>query len=63
MLQTFQLQLTIIALSLFDTEVTISYMSKVCFDKLQPKPVLVQMHTYKVNGANGNSLGPLRTTT
>ena len=38
-------------------------MSKAYFDKLQPNPVLVQTHTYKVNGTNGNSLGPLRTTT
>ena len=34
-------------------------MSKACFDKLDPKPALVETHTYKVNGANGNSLGPL----
>ena len=34
-------------------------MSKAYCDKLQPKPTLIQIHTYKVNGANGNSLGPL----
>ena len=49
--------------SLFDTGVTISCMSKAHFDKLQPKPALVQIHTYKVNVANGNNLGPLRDTT
>ena len=49
-------------ISLFDRGATISYMSKVCFDKLQPKPALVQTHTYKVNGADTNSLGSLRTT-
>ena len=48
---------------LFDAGATISCMSKACFDKLQPKPALVQTHTYKVNGANGNSLSPIRTTT
>ena len=48
---------------LFDTGATISCMSKACFDKLQTKPALVQTHTYKVNGANGNSLGPLGMTT
>ena len=37
-------------------------MSKACFDKLQPKPALVQTHIYKVNGPGGNSLGPLRMT-
>ena len=37
---------------LFDTEATISCMSKSCFDKLQSKPALVQTHTYKVNGAD-----------
>ena len=46
-------------ISLFDTEATISCMSKVCFDKLDPKPALMQTHTYKVNGANSNSLGLL----
>ena len=42
---------------MFDTGATISCMSKACFDKLQPTPALVQTHTYKVNGANINSLG------
>ena len=50
-------------ISLFDTGATISCMSKACFDKLQPKPALVQIHTCKVNGASGNSLGPLGMTT
>ena len=36
---------------------------KACFEKLQPKPTLVQTCTYKVNGANGNSFGPIRMTT
>ena len=49
--------------SLFDTRAAISCMSNACFDKLQPKPALVQRHTYKINCANDNSLGPLRTTT
>ena len=35
-------------ISLFDTGATISCMSKARFDKLQPKPALVQAHTYKV---------------
>ena len=48
-------------ISLFDTGGIIPCMSKACFDKLQPKPALVQKH--KVNSAGGNSLGPLRTTT
>ena len=46
-------------ISLFDTGATISCMSKACFDKLQPEPTLVQTKTYKVNGTNGNSLGPI----
>ena len=50
-------------ISLFDTGATISYMSKACFDKLQPKPTLVQTDTFKVSGANGNTLGPIRMTT
>ena len=50
-------------ISLFDTGATISCMSKVCFDKLEPKPTLIQIYTYKINGANGNSLGPTGTTT
>ena len=52
-----------ITISLFDTEATISCMSKACFDKLQPKSKLVQTNTYKVNGAEGNSLGPIGMTT
>ena len=50
-------------ISLFDTGSTISCMLKVCFDKLQPKLVLVQTCAYKVNCANCNSLGPHGTTT
>ena len=37
-------------------------MSKACFDKLDPTPKLTQTHTYKVNDANSNNLGPLGTT-
>ena len=50
-------------ISLFDTGATIFCMAKPCFDKLQPKPTLVQTNTYKVNGADGNSLGLIRMTT
>ena len=50
-------------ISLFDTGATISCMSKACFNKLQPKPKLVQTNIYKVNNANRNSLGPIRMTT
>ena len=46
-------------ISLFYTGAIISYMSKACFDKLQPKAALVQTHTYKVNCVNGKSLSPL----
>ena len=49
-------------ISLFDTGATISCMSKACLEKLQPKLALVQTHAYKVSGANGDSLSPLRTT-
>ena len=49
-------------ISLFDTGATISWMSKACFDTLQPKPKLMQK-TYRVNGTNWNSLGPIGTTT
>ena len=48
---------------LFNTGATISCMSKACFDKLYLKPKLTQTYTYKVNGANANSLGPLGTPT
>ena len=50
-------------ISQFDTGATISSMSNTCFDQLQPKPALVQTHTYKVNGANSNSHCPIRMTT
>ena len=50
-------------ISLFDTGATISCMSKACFDKLQPKPTLVQKQTYKVNGANSKTLSPIGMTT
>ena len=63
MLQNFPVTInTINTISLFDTGATISCMPKACFDKLQPKPTLVQTHTIKVNGADGNSLGPIRMT-
>ena len=48
---------------LFDTGATISCMSKSCFDKLQPQPKLVRKNTYRVNGTDGNSPGPIRMTT
>ena len=44
---------TMKTVSLFDTGATISCMPKACFDKLDPKPNLMQTQTYKVNGANG----------
>ena len=50
-------------ISLFETGATISCMSKAHFNKLQPKHILVQTCTYKVNGADGNSLGDIRMTT
>ena len=50
-------------ISLFDTEATMSCISKACFDKLWLRPALVQTHTYKVNGANGNRLGLIGMTT
>ena len=52
-----------VSVSLFDTGATISCMSKACFGKLDPKPPLTATHTYRVNGVDGNSLGPLGTTT
>ena len=36
-------------------------MLKSCFDKFDPKPLLVTIHSYRVNGTDGNSLGPLGT--
>ena len=50
-------------ISLFATEATISCMSRTCLDKLQPKPKLVHTNICKVNGAKGNSLGPIGMTT
>ena len=50
-------------ISLFETGATILNMSKSHFDKLKPQPKLVRTNTYRVNGANGNSLGPIETTT
>ena len=50
-------------ISVYDTGTTISCMSKACFDKLDTKPTLIQTHTYKVNGASGNSPGSHATTT
>ena len=49
--------------SLFDTGAMISCMSKVCFDKLDPRPPLITKHPHRVNGTDGNSLGPLGTAT
>ena len=46
-------------MSLFDTDATISCMSKAGFDKLDPKPTLIQTHMYKVNGAKGIVSVPL----
>ena len=37
-------------------------MSKACFDKLDPKPPLIIQCTYRVNGADDNTLGLLGTT-
>ena len=51
------------SLSFFDTGATISCMSKAHFDKLDPKPFLTTTCTYRVNGADGNSLGSLGTNT
>ena len=50
-------------ISLFDTGATISCMSKACFDKLPAKPTPLHTNIYKVNGANGNSVGPFGMTT
>ena len=50
-------------ISLFDIGATISCMSKACFDKLDPKPTLTEMHAYKENSAYSNSLSPLGATT
>ena len=50
-------------ISLFDTETIISCMSKACFYKLQPKPVLVESHRHRVNGTKCNGLGPSGMTT
>ena len=64
MQQIFQSQLTTIkTISLFDTDATISCMSKTCFVKLDPIPTLAQTQMYKVNGTNGDSLSPLDATT
>ena len=49
--------------SLFDIGATISCMSIVCFDNLDLKPHSLTKCIYRVNGADGNSLGPLSTTT
>ena len=51
------------AVSLFDRGTTISCMSKGYFDTLHPKPPLIMQHTCRVNGADGNSLSLLGTTT
>ena len=49
-------------ISLSDTGATISCMPKASFDKLDPKPKLMQSQAFKVNGTDGNSCGPLGTT-
>ena len=49
--------------SLFDTGATISYMLKSFFDKLDPKPLAITKHPYRVNSTDSNSLGPLGTAT
>ena len=46
-------------ISLFDTGATISCLPKACFNKLQPKPMLVQTNMHKVNGADRNSVCPI----
>ena len=48
---------------MFDIRATISCMSKACSNRLDPKPVSIQTHAYKVNCVDGNSLGPLGTST
>ena len=50
-------------ISLFDTGATISYMSKACLDKLQPKPKLIQTKTYRVSDTDRNTLGLIGMTT
>ena len=47
--------------SLFDTGASIPCMSKSCFNKLDPKCPLITKQPYRVNGTDGNSLGPLGT--
>ena len=37
-------------------------MPKACFDKMDPKPTLIQTYALKVNNANSNSLIPVGTT-
>ena len=49
-------------ISLFDIGATISCMSKACFDKLDPKPLLTATYMYMVNSADSNSLSPLDAT-
>ena len=49
--------------ALIDAGTTISCMSNACFDKLDPKPPLITQCTFRVNGADGNNLDPLGTTT
>ena len=38
-------------------------MSKSCFDKLEPRPLLFTKHPYRESGIDGNSLGPHGTAT
>ena len=49
-------------MSLFDTG-EISCMSKACLDKPQPKAKLVETKTWRLNSAEGNSLGQIGMTT
>ena len=48
---------------LFYTGATITFMSKLCFDKLQPQPMIVQTNACRVNCADRNILGPIGMTT
>ena len=45
--------------SLFDTGPLISCISKSCFEKLDPKSLLIRKNPYRVNSTDGNTLRPL----
>ena len=49
--------------SLFDTGATVSCLLESCFDKLDPKPLLIIKHPYRVKGTDGNILGHTGTAT